>query len=371
MASEEYIVIPGTHQKVYAGSVVVLYRLPGVRWIIHNGYYNYSGRRQKGWYFSSVPSDTVMPVFNEDLVAMRVVDSPMPPVPPVPPGPIPPFPPGPIPPCPPGPHPPAPVPIPFTPQDKAQIDSAMITVDDLASRDIMGREGLQNGKIVRVNDIDGHGTVEYYSWNAITCQWDVASLGYRYMTREEMLDTISSDVIDIAWVNENGALVLTNHGGTSTDPIQLLGVTHDPTYNGDQLKLTIPVYGKDPFEMTIPRDTYPKAIRFEDNWVFEDGHTGRAIVVTVSDGLTDTDIAGDVSALALTSELEGTEERVSDIQTKIDFSSGQDGDILVSSNANIRRSNYIVGGDTIDFSNPSGKVATESAVADVVSWADF
>ena len=369
MASEEYVIIPGTHQRVYAGSVVILNRLPGLRWIIHNGYYNYSGRRQKGWYLASIPSDTTMPLFNEDLVALRVVDSPVPPVPPVPPGPVPPVPPGPFPPGP-GPHPPVPIPIPFTPQDKAQIDSAMITVDDIASRDMMGREGLQNGKIVRVNDIDGHGTVEYYSWNAATCEWEIASLGYRYMTREEIMETISEDVIDIAWVNQNGALVLTNHAGTPTDPIQLLGVTHDPEYNQDQLKLTIPVYGSENFEITIPRDTYPKAVRIDDNWHFDD-RDGRAIVITVSDGLSDWDIAGDASALATTSDLEDTDERVSYIEQRLDFEEGQNGDILISSNMDVRRSSYTFGADELDFDNPEGKVATETAVVGAVSWADF
>ena len=92
--SEEYVIIPGTGQKVYEGSVVMLYRLPNLRWILHYGYYSHNAKKQQGWYFSSIPSDTTMPVFNEDLVAMKVIDGqpgPMPPAPPVPP--FPPFPP--------------------------------------------------------------------------------------------------------------------------------------------------------------------------------------------------------------------------------------------------------------------------------------
>lgn len=290
--SEEYVIIPGTQQRVYDGSVVMLYRLPNLRWIIHYGYYNYNGRKQKGWYFSSIPADTTMPVFNEDLVAMKVIDSPCPPPPPgpYPPGPCPP------PPYPPGPVPPAPVPIPFTPQDKMQVEAAMLTVNDLYDRDKLGRDGLQDGKIVRVNDTDGHGTVEYYSWNAKTSMWEEASLGYRYMTRDEILEAVADDIVSIVWSNENGALVLTNNAGTPLDPVHLLGVSHDPIYVEEDLTLTIPVYGKDPLVMTIPKDHYIRSLRFESNWAF-DTKIAPALVITVSDGVTDEEIAGDISGV--------------------------------------------------------------------------
>ena len=391
MASEQYVIVPGTQQRIYEGSVVVLFRLPGVRWILHNGYYNYSGRKQKGWYLASIPSDTTMPLFNEDLVAMKVIDQPgptppVPPHPPVPPGPHPPIPPG------PGPHPPVPIPIPFTPQDKAQVDASMITVDNMASRDMMGSASLQNGKIVRVNDIDGKGAVGYYEWDSSTESWKDASLGYRYMTREEIMETVSPDIVDIVWTNQNGSLVLTTNGGDLKDPVQLLGVIHDPEFNSDELVLRLPTYGQEDFTMTIPRDTYPKSIRFEDNWHFDD-HDARAIVITVSDGITDRDIAGDVSELALTSDviqlanrvsaiedresasegrIEEIENRVGDIEGRIDFGSGFNGDILVSDSNGLARSGYEVGGSTLDAANPdNNKLATEEATIDAVSWTNF
>lgn len=294
--AEEYVIIPGTQQRVYEGSVVMLYRLPNLRWIIHYGYYNYNGKKQKGWYFSSIPADTTMPVFNEDLVAMKVIDGSIEPCPPGP-GPhppIPPFPPGPHPP-----YPPAPIPIPFTPQDKMQVDAAMITVDDIAARDKLGRAGLQNGKIVRVNDTDGHGTIEYYSWNDSTSTWEEASLGYRYMTREEIMEAVGDDIVEIVWSNDNGALVVTNHAGTPVSPIQLFGVSHDPIYTEEELTLTIPVYGKEDLVLTIPRDKYIRSIRFESNWPFPGppAKIGPAIVVTVSDGITEEEIAGDASGM--------------------------------------------------------------------------
>lgn len=288
--TNEYIIIPGTQQRIYEGTVVMLQRLPNLKWIVHYGYYTYNGKTQKGWYFSSIPSDTTMPVFNEDLCGIIILDGsqPAPPIPPIPP-------PGPFPP---GPYPPAPVPIPFTPKDKAQLDSAMLTVDDLAARDRLGRKHLQDGKIVRVNDSDGQGNPEYYSWDAATSKWVEASLGYRYMTRSEIMDAVADDIVDIVWSNENGALVVTNHAGTPVNPIKLMGVAHDPIYTEEELTLRIPVYGGDDFIMTIPRDKYIKSIRFESNWVFDDGHVGPAIVVVVSDGITESEIAGDASGIA-------------------------------------------------------------------------
>lgn len=291
---DEYVIIPGTGQKVYEGSVVILYRLPNLRWILHYGYYNYNGKKQKGWYFSSIPSDTTMPVFNEDLVAMRVIDSPPGPVPPCPPcpphPPVPPFPPG------PGPEPPAPIPIPFTPHDKMQVDAAMLTLDNLVERDKLSNSLLQDGKIVRVNDIDGHGTLEYYSWNAQASAWEQASLGYRYMTRDEIEEAIADDIIDIVWSNENGALVLTNNGHTELNPVELTGVAHDPIFEHEELKITIPVYGRDPIEIVIPKDKYLRQLRFEMNTQIGT-KVVPAIIATVSDGSTEEEIVCDISGV--------------------------------------------------------------------------
>lgn len=285
--NEQYIIIPGTDKKVFEGTVVILNRLPNLKWIIHNGPYYYNGKRQKGWYFASIPSDTTMPVFNEDLVNMTIADSP---VNPMPPGPIPPMPPG------PHPYPPAPVPIPFTPIDKKQIDHAMLTVNTLAERDRYCSQFTPNGKIIRVNDIDGNGRVEYYSWCAATSSWKEASLGYRYMTRDEIEAAIGSDIVDITWSDDHGALVITDNNGNSTET-ELTGLAHDIGYTSEDLTIRIPMYGKEDLTITIPKDNRIIAIRFEQEWVFPDGSVKPAIVATVSDGTTTEDIAGDASDL--------------------------------------------------------------------------
>jgi len=283
MASEKYIIIPGTQQRIYDGTVVMLHRLPNLRWIIHNGYYTYNGKKTKGWYFSSIPSDTTMPVFNEDLMAMTIIDDPDPfPGPPIPP----PHPP----------HPPGPIQIPFTPEDKRQIDAALITVKDLAARDMLGSRWTPNGKVVRVNDIDGEGTIDYFSWNAETSTWEPASFGYRYMTREEIEQATADDIISIEWSNEEGALVLGRHDAP-IEKVMLNGVAHDPVYTAEDLQLTIPRYGMEDLVVNIPHDNYIRSIRFEQNYTFPDGHVGPAIVVVVSDGTTEHEVAGDATGL--------------------------------------------------------------------------
>ena len=296
MAKEErYITIPNTQEKIYEGSVVELFRLPNLQWILHYGYYNYNGIRRKGWYFSSIPADSEMPVFNEDLVRLRVIDGPDEPMP-VPPGPCPP--PGPYPPTPPlPPHPPMPAPIPYTSRDKKQVDEAMITLDDLEERDKFGSAWLVNGKLVRVNDSDGEGNPEYYTWNSEESKWELASLGYRYMTREEIESATGSDIVSIEWANEDGALVVTNRAATPVSPIQLSSVAHDPIYTEEELTLRIPVYGKSDLIMTIPKGEKILSVEFEANWHFDDGHDGPAIVITVSDGESTRTIAGDASSM--------------------------------------------------------------------------
>lgn len=472
--AEKYIIVPGTQQKIYEGTVVVLFRLPNLKWILHNGYYNYGGKRRRGWYFSSIPADSAMPVFQEDLVNLRIVDEP---------GPCPPYPP--FPPVPP--IPPVPIPTPFTPADKKQLDAAMLTFEDIEARDRFSGDWLINGKIVRVNNSDGEGNPEYYSWNSETSSWDEASLGYRYMTRHEITQAIADDIVAITWADEYGALVLTNNGGTAVEPVQLKGVAHDPVFTQENLTLRIPIYGKEDFKMTIPRDTYIRAIRFEPEYHFlePEPHIGPAIVVTVSNGDEEYEIAGDATDfyniyegaetpttkviietdtskikcnvkissivdnplkvdnegmwvdlsgvvakqpmdagmllvsdgngqftyggngigintstaisdlmhpekfvvtanlivdaidaalgafdILIEEKIEGIERRITDIEERIDFGSGEDGEILMTSGDSIKRTGYKVGGNTLS-PDSDNTVPTEKAVADALAWIQF
>lgn len=101
----DFIQIPNTNCKIYDGSIVMIARFPQTKWIVHNGFYSYSGQQQSGWYFQSIPAGTIIPMNSADLTTLTIISNPSsdPHVCP-PPGPAP----GPIPcPCPghPGPHP--------------------------------------------------------------------------------------------------------------------------------------------------------------------------------------------------------------------------------------------------------------------------
>ena len=282
--STEYIIVPGTQTKIFENSIVVLYRLPKVKWIVKLGNYEYNGKRRKGWYFSSLPSGTTMPVFTEDLVALRVVDGPTPR----------PFPPG---PCPPGPPtPPAPLPVIFTPEDKEMIARSTITVDDLEARDKLADSNTIDGKVVRVNDIDGQGTVEYYQWDSTNSTWVPATLGFRYMTRDEIKQELDTCVVDIVWSDSKGALVVTRYDGTDGE-VQLAGVVHDPIYNVEDLTLRLPIYGREDFVVVLPNGESVVGVRYEENYERPDGTRGPSLVLTVSDGKQTHEIVGNADGL--------------------------------------------------------------------------
>ena len=280
--SKDYILIPGTQTRLYDGTVVILNRLPGTKWIVHNGYYEYNGVKQKGWYLSSIPSGTTMPVFNEDLVALRIVDEhcPCPPHPPIPPGP------------PPG--PPAPIPLIFTKEDKEMIDRSMVTVATLADRDRLSSEDLIGGKIVRVNN--AYGAVEYYEWDSNNAAWKPATLGYRYMTRDEITEAISDSIVDVVFEDANGTLVLTRRDESSQE-VPLASVAHSPEYDEDSLTLRIPVYGSNDIVVTIPRDKSIIAGRFEPSYPLPSGKLGPAIILIVSDGVEQNEVVIDATKI--------------------------------------------------------------------------
>lgn len=193
----------------------MLDRFPGIKWVVHNGWYNYNGRQFMGWYFSSIPAQTILPVSNSDLRMLTLVsgsssegypDFPCPPSPPGPPSPPPPVPPGPWP----GPHPPIWPPIPpgpepdkpayFSKKLKALYDAAFISVATLKKRDELDTETIPDGKIVRVNSVDGE--PRYYIWSKYTDHWEDFDLVSAEQV-EEIYQTVQqiNDQVDI--INQN------------------------------------------------------------------------------------------------------------------------------------------------------------------------
>lgn len=219
------IIIPGSNIELVDGSVVMLARFPGTKWVVHYGWYTYNGRAFLGWYFDSIPACTKIPVNDEDLINITVLSGdaddyspeipypPVPPIPPMPPGPRPPFPPGPIPPRPPYPPyppiPPAPVPpgpgpdpdipVRITRSEKKLYDAAFVSLPLLRDRDALNTDTIPDGKIVRVNSVNGY--TKYYEWSKYDNCWkdcDFAPDLSNYVQTQEMEEYVGTvhDEID-------------------------------------------------------------------------------------------------------------------------------------------------------------------------------
>lgn len=65
--------IPETCQDITVGSVVILSRFPDTKWVLQDGWYIYEGQQYNGWYFSSIPAQTVIPVQGTDLLGLVIV----------------------------------------------------------------------------------------------------------------------------------------------------------------------------------------------------------------------------------------------------------------------------------------------------------
>lgn len=181
-----------TGLKIPDGAVVMLVRFPGTKFILKNGWYTYQGNQYMGWYFSSIPAQTIVPLTDEDLLGIVVISGCD-------------YPPGPRP-CPPGPCPPGPGPVfPYTEYDKINVARAFITVDTIEQRDKLNSRLVPNGKIVRVNDVNGE--VKYYSYDQSISQWIEETFG---ITQEEFNDLkvrVDSVEKDMQWLDINKEVI--------------------------------------------------------------------------------------------------------------------------------------------------------------------
>lgn len=181
------LIVPDTGVQLVDGSIVILSRFPGTKWIVHNGWYTYEGQQYLGWYFCSIPAQQIMPVNSSDLRLLTVVDSkdsacyPNPGPPPCPP---------PAPPSNPGCNCNQPE-IPFTPKMAFQLDRAWISVETEAQRDELTKRLLPNGKIVRVNQMPEGGSA-YFRWNQVTEAWETETFGID--TSNFLTETAANDL---------------------------------------------------------------------------------------------------------------------------------------------------------------------------------
>lgn len=156
----ESILVPTTGQYIDEGSEVALERFPTLVWTLRYGPYSYRGSNYQGWYFYIDKSRTTLPMNFRDLTSLTVIGSTD---------------------VPSGIEYPEPVELhPYvdclgidyayiTPEEKARYDAAFITVATLADRDAI--YPVPDGKIIRVNDVDGD-TV-YYVYNRSLSEWSI------------------------------------------------------------------------------------------------------------------------------------------------------------------------------------------------------
>lgn len=189
----ESLKIPNSSIELYEGSVVILARFPDLKWVVHHGWYTYNKQQCSGWYFSSIPSNTVLPVSADDLRLITVVakSGGCPPVPPESFPPSCPYPPRPGP-CPPRPGPCPPTP--FLPKDFIkELNASFIVVQNIAQRKKLDTDRFPDGKMICVNDVEGER--KYYRWKKSMADWEEFILTpdlEPFITKEEAFDTFTT-----------------------------------------------------------------------------------------------------------------------------------------------------------------------------------
>lgn len=185
------LIVPATGLKLSDGSIVILARFPGTKWILHQGWYTYNNQQSLGWYFCSIPDKITIPAIESDLNTLTVVSGEYscPPKPyPEPPTPCPP------------PEPPKPQGPQFTEEYQSELDAAFISVDTIADRNKLLEDDreLPNGKIVRVNYIDGETSSKYYRWDANNQCWREETFGSElpddYVTRDQLAQEVQNQI---------------------------------------------------------------------------------------------------------------------------------------------------------------------------------
>lgn len=154
--STRFIVIPGTGIKLVDGNMIALADQPGIKWVLHWGLYTYQETSYVGWYTRSVLGDTILPIEPDMLVGAVVLSTKsndtLPPYPadyhPIPLDRVPAF---------------------YSQKSRMELDKAFITVRSIEERDMLLCGCIPDGKIIRVNDVDGE--IKYYTWSSETKEW--------------------------------------------------------------------------------------------------------------------------------------------------------------------------------------------------------
>jgi len=147
----EYLVIPGTNIRLYDNDIIKISAEPNTKWIVHSGWFIYDNVQNYGWYFTSIRDGKILPASIIDLTLCTLVtvktqgseicDGKV-----------------------------VNYTRPFTESDANILRRTFITFDTIEQRDNLDPKKMVNGKIVRVNNVDGE--VKYYSWNEPLHTWD-------------------------------------------------------------------------------------------------------------------------------------------------------------------------------------------------------
>ncbi|MCM1222903.1 MAG: hypothetical protein NC548_51475 [Lachnospiraceae bacterium] len=205
----EQLTIPGTNVVLYPGSIVVLAEYPYSKWIVKQGWYTYNNQQLNGWYFKSINDGAILSLSNVNLDTITIVSQGERPCPP-------PHNHGPMHGPFPGPMPgPMPGPVPgatagqggLNARQADQLRRSFITVDTIKQRDALDDGNLPDGKICRVNNVNGK--VKYYSYDVSTSSWVEQPLDYLTTTEADQ-EYVRQD--DFNWE------FMTDDGGCTCDP---------------------------------------------------------------------------------------------------------------------------------------------------------
>jgi len=145
--------VPESKIRLYDGNIVILKKFPDIKWVIHCGWYWYKNQQYSGWYFKSIPGGEILPTEPEDLEGIIVVSEE---------GCSPKFYP-PYPPC------PRDILAKFTKADYKELKSTFITVDNLKELNKISKKDVQDGRIVKVNDVEGQ--TKYFKFSKELQSW--------------------------------------------------------------------------------------------------------------------------------------------------------------------------------------------------------
>lgn len=166
--------------QIVDGSIVILARFPGTKWIVHKGWHAYQCNQYNGWYLSSIPSQTTMPLVDSDLIGIKVVGGECP------------YPDHPFP----SPNPPIPGGGGMKPEMAWELNRAWITVDTIEQLSRLNRRLVPDGKIVRVNDT-GDGTAKYYRYDQAKSIWTEEYFGVdttNFVSKDDLVQEVKDQL---------------------------------------------------------------------------------------------------------------------------------------------------------------------------------